>query len=154
MMFEAFGFTQERTLHCRKLSQLPSEWAALAVLIRYSDSTSPLDPPPYCYILTSLSLFRLCIICWIKFWLGGMGRRISCLHVVYSKYHFLCPRFHSAFSHPTSRAKSAVLSSVLNISFVDFTVLARLSENYQTELYNITSFFPWRNGGGNFFVEL
>ena len=25
MMFEAFGFTQERTLHCRKSSQLPSE---------------------------------------------------------------------------------------------------------------------------------
>jgi hypothetical protein len=25
MMFEAFGFTQERTLHCRKSTQLPSE---------------------------------------------------------------------------------------------------------------------------------
>lgn len=32
MMFEAFGFTQERTLHCRNLSQLPSGGAALVVL--------------------------------------------------------------------------------------------------------------------------
>ena len=38
MMFEAFGFTQERTLHCRKLSQLPSVWTTLVVLIRTSDS--------------------------------------------------------------------------------------------------------------------
>jgi len=38
MMFEAFGFTQERTLHCRNLSQLPSVWTTLVVLIRTSDS--------------------------------------------------------------------------------------------------------------------
>jgi len=37
MMFEAFGFTQERTLHCRNLSQLPSVWTTLVVLIRTSD---------------------------------------------------------------------------------------------------------------------
>ena len=37
-MFEAFGFTQERTLHCRNLSQLPSVWTTLVVLIRTSDS--------------------------------------------------------------------------------------------------------------------
>jgi hypothetical protein len=37
-MFEAFGFMQERTLQCRKLSQLPSEWTALAVHIRFSES--------------------------------------------------------------------------------------------------------------------
>ena len=38
MMFEAFGFTQERTLHCRNLSQLPSVWTTSVVLIRSSDS--------------------------------------------------------------------------------------------------------------------
>jgi len=37
MMFEAFGFMQERTLHCRKSTQLPSEGTALVVLIRISD---------------------------------------------------------------------------------------------------------------------
>jgi len=36
-MFEAFGFTQERTLHCRNLSQLPSVWTTLVVHIRTSD---------------------------------------------------------------------------------------------------------------------
>ncbi|KAJ6581326.1 hypothetical protein B0H19DRAFT_1114739 [Mycena capillaripes] len=32
MMFEAFGFTRERTPHCRNLSQLPSGGAAFVVL--------------------------------------------------------------------------------------------------------------------------
>ena len=37
MMFEAFGFMQERTLHCRNSSQLPSVGTTLVVLNRISD---------------------------------------------------------------------------------------------------------------------
>jgi len=37
MMFEAFGFRQERTLYCGNLSQLPSVWTTLVVHIRTSE---------------------------------------------------------------------------------------------------------------------
>jgi hypothetical protein len=39
MMFEAFGFMQERTLQCRKLSQLPSGgllWQYLPAFLIFS----------------------------------------------------------------------------------------------------------------------
>jgi hypothetical protein len=39
MMFEAFGFMQERTLRCRKLSQLPSGgllWQYLPAFLIFS----------------------------------------------------------------------------------------------------------------------
>ncbi|KAJ7355448.1 hypothetical protein DFH08DRAFT_500053 [Mycena albidolilacea] len=40
MMFEAFGFTQERTLHCRKLSQLPSGLCPLPLILVFLFSFS------------------------------------------------------------------------------------------------------------------
>ena len=41
MMFEAFGFMQERTLQCRNLSQLPSGdcFGGLPVLLIFSNSS-------------------------------------------------------------------------------------------------------------------
>jgi hypothetical protein len=58
MMFEAFGFMQERTLHCRKLSQLPSGGAALVVLDPLSLNISPQFFPVIQFILLTPVVFR------------------------------------------------------------------------------------------------